>query len=88
VLLDPNDEISIEDIEALVDDVVQGSYSDPRYNKRLHEVSHLVDQFGKEKYRKVVASNDRIDLDTKERFTAVIENYKEKINNASPLLDE
>ncbi|KIK63519.1 hypothetical protein GYMLUDRAFT_57694 [Collybiopsis luxurians FD-317 M1] len=50
MLLDPNDEISIDDIEALMDDVVKGSYSGPEYNKQLHEVSHLVDQFDKEKY--------------------------------------
>ena len=57
VLLDPNDEVSIDDLEALVDEVTSGSYTDPELNKRLHEVGELVKEFQKQKFSELKTPN-------------------------------
>ncbi|KAJ3979311.1 hypothetical protein F5890DRAFT_1558899 [Lentinula detonsa] len=45
VLLSPEDEITIEDMEQLIDRVTTGKFSDPNYNRNLHETDQLMKEF-------------------------------------------
>ena len=88
VLLGPEDEISIEDIEKLIDDTVSGSYSDPRFNQRLREVNRLVDQYAQEKFGMNSPMDHTSHANAKEQFRSVSEQYKEKLKNDTPLIEQ
>lgn len=90
VLLGPEDEISIEDMEAMVDDVTSGSFIDKGFNARLHEVGKLVDEFQLQKFGSTASEEVKVRKppEVMETLNAVSEKFKNKINNSTPLLDQ
>ena len=92
VLLAPEDAISIDDIEALIDETDKGSYSDPNYNKRLHEVGEIVEEFQKEKFARIHTnesiSTSKPSPNMVETMNAVSEQFNEKLKNDSPFFKQ
>ncbi|KIK66566.1 hypothetical protein GYMLUDRAFT_55742 [Collybiopsis luxurians FD-317 M1] len=45
VLLDPEDKVTVEDMDKLIDEVTMGKFADPNFNRNSHEMQHLVHEF-------------------------------------------
>ncbi|KAJ3910824.1 hypothetical protein F5877DRAFT_86968 [Lentinula edodes] len=90
VLLDPTDEVTIDDIEDMIAEVTTGSYADPGHNARLHEVGELVEEFRRQKFKD---TNNEVFTPKPiptviETMNAASERFKERTSNSSPSLKQ
>lgn len=92
ILLDPTDEVTIDDIEDMIAEVTTGSYADPGHNARLHEAGELVEEFRRQKFKETHTHNE--DSMSKpipsviETMNAASERFKERTSNSSPSLKQ
>ncbi|KAJ3837080.1 hypothetical protein F5878DRAFT_643066, partial [Lentinula raphanica] len=84
VLLDPEDEITIQDMEKLIDEVTSGKFSDPHYNENLHEMNHLVNEFIEAKnIGEALTKDSPLEIQPVETLGACAELFTQRVSNES-----
>ncbi|KAJ3739824.1 hypothetical protein DFH05DRAFT_1585348 [Lentinula detonsa] len=83
VLLDPNDQITIDDIEAMVNEATEGSFKDHNTNPQLHEIEELLEEMSKEQSDENTSSKGHTNIphknspDIMETMKAVSERFNQ-----------